>query len=98
MIDEGPALVVFWGDTKELLDRTERRSVIHTAVLEDITPSEVLLREVYTQRVIVVQRNGDVEGLKCSLCKDEHTRKRYAKECEEQEKCALRVEQVQSTG
>jgi hypothetical protein len=83
-----PELAVFWGDTRQLLTREERRDLLNLASLESLTPSEVLLREPKSNRLIVVTSVKD-QVLYCSLCKNELMRKRYGQSCPGFARCCL---------
>src|SRR5512144_2787327 len=80
MTDKTPKLAVFWGDNRTLLSHKERRKLLQNAILESITPSEVLLRERTSGRLIVVT-SSDEKGLFCALCKSDLVREHYGKEC-----------------
>jgi hypothetical protein len=88
-----PTLAVFWSDTRELLTRHERRDILQEAILESITPSEVLLRDSKSNRMVVVT-SKDEKGLFCSLCKSDLVRQRYGANCPGFAKCALKGKHV----
>ncbi len=86
-----PKLAVFWGDTRELLSKRERDALLSVAILESITPNEVLLRDRESQRLIVV--TSVEEGrLFCTLCKTDAVRERYGRTCPQFAKCLLNGE------
>lgn len=88
MSREKPTLAVFWGDTRELLSRQERMSLLSEAVLESITPAEVLLRDRSSGRIIVVTSVSE-KNLFCSLCKTDVVRRKYGKSCPGFAKCLV---------
>jgi len=89
MKKEAPTLAVFWADSRELLSKKERREFLPQAVLESITPNEVLLRDKSTGRLVVVT-SIDEKNLFCSLCQSELVREEFGRECPRFAKCAAR--------
>ena len=89
MAKKAPELAVFWGDSRELLSKNERQRILQDAILESITPNEVLLRDRSSRRLVVVTSTNE-ENLFCSLCKSETVRKELGKTCPEFAKCALK--------
>jgi hypothetical protein len=86
MAKKKPTLAIFWGDTRELLTKQERADVLAYAVLESITPEEILLRDRKSSRLILIT-SVDEKRLFCSLCKNEVVRSRYGKTCPSFAKC-----------
>lgn len=51
-----PTLVIYWGDTRELLDHFERLTLLGGEyALVDVTPLEVLLQSLKTGRKVVIR-------------------------------------------
>jgi hypothetical protein len=83
-----PKLAVFWGDTRTLLTRQERKTILASAKLEDITPEEVLLRDTKSGRTIVVT-STDEKNLFCSLCASDRVHREFGKKCPKFARCAI---------
>jgi hypothetical protein len=75
------AFAVYWADNKRLLTKEERRSLLQTAILEELGPDDVLLRDPDSGRLIVVESTGTVTGIFCALCQSNLTKDRYGKPC-----------------
>lgn len=88
MSKKRPTLAVFWGDTRTLLSKRERDSVLGLASLESITPSEVLLRDRKTDRLIVIT-SKDEPDLFCALCKTDEIKRKYGGTCTGIARCLL---------
>lgn len=88
-MSKGPGLIVFWGDTRELLSKEEMRRIIKDVFLESIDNDEVLLRDRSSMRLVVVIGVGDGKNLYCNLCKNEISQERYGADCPEFAKCIL---------
>jgi hypothetical protein len=84
-------LAVFWGDTRTLLSEDEKKDALAHATLESISGDEILLRDVATNRLIVITEKNQ-KNLFCDLCKNELIRERYGKTCPDFAKCALQGE------
>ena len=84
--------VVFWGDTREVLSREDRRNILQTAVLEHLSSDEVLLRDPASRRLVVVRSAAEDKGLFCDLCRTSMTKHRYGKTCPDFANCVYRDE------
>jgi len=87
-MEKKPTLAILWGDTRELLSHDERVNALAGAVLESITPDEILLRDRISNRLIVIT-SVDEARLFCTLCKNEVVRHRYGRTCPSFAKCLL---------
>lgn len=90
-MSERPELAVFWGDTRKLMTKRERTAVLQGAILESLTPNEVLLRDPASKRLIVVTAVKDQE-LYCALCRDDLVRRNYGETCPGFAKCVVNGE------
>ena len=50
-----PTLVIYWADTQELLTHRERLFISGDAIVVDVTPLEVLLKDKHSGRNVVVR-------------------------------------------
>jgi hypothetical protein len=75
-----PTMAAFWGDTRKLLSHAERTAILPTAKMESLTPTEILLRDTISQRLVVITsiEEGDIF---CDLCDQDRTRRTYGKSC-----------------
>jgi hypothetical protein len=89
MSKKAPVLAVFWGDTRELLTKTERVRILQDAILESITPSDVLLRDRISLRLVVITSTAE-KKLFCSLCKNDDIRSELGKTCPQFAECTLK--------
>jgi hypothetical protein len=80
MSTKKPSLAVFWADTRVLLTYNERNELLRGALLESLTPMEVLLRDSKTGRLIAVT-STDESNLFCALCKNDVVRTRLGRTC-----------------
>jgi hypothetical protein len=81
---------VYWADTKQLLTKEERRAVLQVAILEALSPDEVLLRDPDNGKLIVVRNTDGVKGLFCSLCRSNLSHERYGRSCPEFATCVYK--------
>jgi hypothetical protein len=88
MTNKAPTLVIFWGDTREILSNDERAELFHHTTVESVDFTEILLRHTPTQRLVVVQGLG-IKGLHCSLCEVETPAEHFGGECIRLGKCVL---------
>lgn len=80
MKNEKPTLAAFWGDTRKLLSYGERQSVLATAKLESMTPTEILLRDMQSNRLIVVTSVTEAD-IFCDVCDKDTTRHTFGRAC-----------------
>jgi hypothetical protein len=79
------SLAVFWADTRTLLSARERLAVMSRAVIESITPAELLMRT-HTGRLVAVTAATE-KSLWCDLCAEDSIRAKYGGTCPSFAKC-----------
>ena len=77
---EKPTLAAFWGDTRKLLSYAERKDVLPSARLESMTPTEILLRDLKSNRLIVITSVGEAD-IFCDVCDKDKTHHTYGRTC-----------------
>jgi hypothetical protein len=88
MVHRVPTLVIYWGDTREVLSNNDRADLFHHSNVESVDFNEVLLRHWPTGRLVVVRGLGE-KGLHCSLCSTELVEDHFGGECIRLGKCVL---------
>jgi hypothetical protein len=78
---EKPTLAAYWADTRTILSYSERMTVLPNVHFESITPTEVLAREVKTNRLIIIS-SVEEDEIFCDVCDKERTaRHTYNRVC-----------------
>ena len=88
MSDRTPSLVIYWGDTRQILSNEERAELFHHATLEALDFDEVLIRDLKSRRLAVIAGLG-TPNIYCSLCLVEKPEEHFGGECLRLGKCVL---------
>lgn len=81
-----PTLAAYWGDNRKILSHYERVNILADAKLESMTPTEVLLRDLKSNRLIVITSVHEAD-IFCDVCDKDRVHHTYGRTCPHFARC-----------